>query len=176
MTVDLSDVQGNVVRGYGLSFDCARHVAVGIGDGAAASARAFIRELVDGERGDGLEVTPGDLWNEAPSSCLNVAVTWPGLRALGVPEAVLAALPAEDPADDLRWLVALTDAIGATVPEPADSTTADVTASGTGLRGALALLRLGVTGVSPQTLTIDGRAVPATATELALAVRAGILR
>jgi hypothetical protein len=51
-----------------------------------------------------------------------------------------------------------------------------VTASGTGLRGALALLRLGVDGVPPQTLTVEGRAVPATATELALAVRAGILR
>jgi Dyp-type peroxidase family len=94
MTVDLSDVQGNVVRGYGLSFDCARHVAVGIGEGAAGSARAFIRELVDGERRDGLEVTPGDLWNEAPpSSCLNVAITWPGLAALGVPQRVLDAFP-----------------------------------------------------------------------------------
>ena len=32
MTIDLSDVQGNVVRGYGLSFDCARHFALAIGD------------------------------------------------------------------------------------------------------------------------------------------------
>ena len=98
------------------------------------------------------------------------------LRDLGVPEAVLAALPAEEPADDLRWLVALTDAITATVPAPVEDGLADVTASGTGLRGALALLRLGVDGVPPQTLSIEGRAVPATATELALAVRAGILR
>ena len=29
MTIDLSDVQGNVVRGYGLSFDRARHFALG---------------------------------------------------------------------------------------------------------------------------------------------------
>lgn len=98
------------------------------------------------------------------------------LRDLGVPEAVLAALPAEEPTDDLRWLVALTDAITATIPAPAENGTADVTASGTGLRGALALLRLGVEGVPPQALTVEGRAVPATATELALAVRAGILR
>jgi hypothetical protein len=103
---------------------------------------------------------------------------WSGtrLRDLGVPDAVLAALPAEEPTDDLRWVVALTDAIAATVPAPADDGTAHVTANGTGLRGALALLRLGVDGVPPQTLSIDGRAVPATATELALAIRAGILR
>jgi hypothetical protein len=98
------------------------------------------------------------------------------LRDLGVPEAVLAALPSEEPSDDLRWLVALTDAITATVPAPVEDGSADVTASGAGLRGALALLRLGVDGVPPHTLTVDGRAVPATATELALAVRAGILR
>jgi hypothetical protein len=103
---------------------------------------------------------------------------WSGtrLRDLGVPDAVLAALPAEEPADDLRWVVALTDAIAATVPAPAEDGTAHVTANGTGLRGALALLRLGVDGVPPQTLSVDGRAVPATATELALAIRAGILR
>jgi hypothetical protein len=98
------------------------------------------------------------------------------LRDLGVPDAVLAALPAEEPADDLRWVVALTDAIAATVPAPVEDGNAHVTANGTGLRGALALLRLGVDGVPPQTLSIDGRAVPATATELALAIRAGILR
>lgn len=124
--------------------------------------------------------TPGPSATGRPASLQGRPATaaWSRTRlhALGVPEAVLAALPAEDPADDLRWLVALTDAIGVTVPEPGDSTTADVTASGTGLRGALALLRLGVSGVPPQTLTIDGRAVPATATELALAIRAGILR
>ncbi|MDQ1672675.1 MAG: hypothetical protein QOC98_1237 [Frankiaceae bacterium] len=97
------------------------------------------------------------------------------LRGLGVPDEVLAALPESDPTDDLRWLVALTDAIGATVPAPASDGDADVTAAGRGLRGALALLRLGVTGVVPTMLILDGRAVPATATELALAVRAGIV-
>ena len=92
-----------------------------------------------------------------------------------MPDQVLAALPHEEPADDLRWLVALTDAITAVVPAPSDGD-ADVTASGRGLRGALALLQLGVSGVAPQTLTVEGRSVPATATELALAIRAGILR
>jgi hypothetical protein len=108
--------------------------------------------------------TPGAAWSSSR------------LRDLGVPDAVLAALPHAEPADDLHWLVALTAAIGATIPGPVVDGTADVTASGTGLRGALALLRLGLTGIAPQTLTIDGRAVPATATELALAVRAGVLR
>jgi hypothetical protein len=97
------------------------------------------------------------------------------LRGLGVPEEVLAALPQQEPTDDLRWLVALTDAIGATVPAPASDGDADVTATGRGLQGALALLRLGVTGVVPSMLILDGRAVPATATELALSIRAGIV-
>jgi hypothetical protein len=98
------------------------------------------------------------------------------LRSLGVPDAVLEAMPTAEPTEDLRWLVALTDAIAGVIPGPAENGCVDVTASGTGLRGALALLRLGVSGISPQTLTIDDRAVPATATELALAIRAGVLR
>jgi hypothetical protein len=98
------------------------------------------------------------------------------LRGLGVPEEVLAALPEQEPAEDLRWLVALTDAIGATVPAPVLDGDADVTATGRGVRGALALLRLGVAGVAPSMLVVDGRAVPATATELALTIRAAIVR
>jgi deferrochelatase/peroxidase EfeB len=93
MTIDLADVQGNVVRGYGLSFDCARHFAVGIRD--AGAAQAFLGELLDGDTYEGVKVTCGAEWprGHRPSSCLNVGITWPGLRALGVAQAVLDAFP-----------------------------------------------------------------------------------
>jgi deferrochelatase/peroxidase EfeB len=93
MTIDLSDVQGNVVRGYGLSFNRARHFAVAIGD--AGAARTFLGELVDGDTYDAVNVTSGAEWapGHKPASCLNIAITWPGLRELGVAPAVLGAFP-----------------------------------------------------------------------------------
>ena len=93
MTIDLSDVQGNVVRGYGLSFDRARHFALAIGDPAAA--RTFLGELVDGDTYDGVNVTSSAEWapGHRPASCLNIGITWLGLQALGVDPAVLSAFP-----------------------------------------------------------------------------------
>jgi deferrochelatase/peroxidase EfeB len=94
MTIDLSDVQGNVVRGYGLSYDRARHFVVGIGDDPGP-ARGFLGELVDGRTYDGVNVTPGTEWDPGhrPASCLNVGITWAGLGALGVAQQALAAFP-----------------------------------------------------------------------------------
>jgi deferrochelatase/peroxidase EfeB len=90
MTIRFEDIQG-LLRGYGLSFDCARHFVVGIGDGPAA--RAFLGALADGEP-DAPGVTSLVDREQRPSSCLNVAITWPGLKALGVPGGVLALFPA----------------------------------------------------------------------------------
>lgn len=98
------------------------------------------------------------------------------LRALGVPAAVLAALPKQEPSDDLAWLVALTEAVSATVAPPA---TADaehpVVLDGHGTAGALALLEAGTRGTPPGRLSLEGRTVAASALELALAVRAAVL-
>jgi Dyp-type peroxidase family len=93
MTIDLSDVQGNVVRGYGLSFDRARHFAVAIRD--AGAARTFLGELLDGDTYDAVNVTSGARWDPGhrPASCLNIGITWLGLQELGVDPAVLAAFP-----------------------------------------------------------------------------------
>jgi deferrochelatase/peroxidase EfeB len=94
MSVDLDDVQGNVLRGYGLKFTSARHYFLGVEN--AAAARAFLGELADGARGDDLMVTRATQWpgNRKPGTCLNVGVTWPGLKALGVADGVLKAFPA----------------------------------------------------------------------------------
>jgi deferrochelatase/peroxidase EfeB len=94
MTIDLSDVQGNVVRGYGLSYDRARHFVVGFA-ADPGPARALLGELVDGGTYEGVTVTPGTEWDAGhrPESCLNVGITWAGLGALGVAPNVLAAFP-----------------------------------------------------------------------------------
>lgn len=98
------------------------------------------------------------------------------LLAIGVPAAVVDALPAVDPADDLGWLVALTAAVSATVPEPASADDEHpAVMDGHGTAGALALLDAGVRGTTPGTLTQGGRTVAATALELALAVRVAVL-
>jgi deferrochelatase/peroxidase EfeB len=91
--INADDVQGNVLKGYGQTFDCARHFMLGISHGGAA--RGFVRVLVDGSGGDGLAVTSGARWPQGkkPMSCLNVGFTWRGLKALGVPDEVLATFP-----------------------------------------------------------------------------------
>lgn len=89
MTVAHDDVQG-LLRGYGRTFDRARHFVVGVGDGPRA--RAFVGAVADGEP-DSPAVTSVAGRRQRPSSCLNLAITWPGLRALGVPDGVLAQFP-----------------------------------------------------------------------------------
>ena len=81
MAVDRSDIQGNVLRAYGSSYPCTAYVFVGIDD--AAGGRAWLGELID-------LVSSDEEWHDRkPSSHHNVAVTCTGLRALGVPEAVI---------------------------------------------------------------------------------------
>jgi hypothetical protein len=100
------------------------------------------------------------------------------LQEVGVPSEVLAALPEDLPseADDLGWVGALAGAIAATVPGPAAADAEHpAVVDGHGVAGALAQLGAGVRGVPPGTLTTAGRTVPATAVELALAVRTAVL-
>jgi deferrochelatase/peroxidase EfeB len=87
------DVQGNVLNGYGLAFDHARHFALGIGRRDAA--RRFIALLLDGDHDKGLAITSGARWPEGkkPLSCLNIGFTWAGLKALGLPAEVLDDFP-----------------------------------------------------------------------------------
>jgi hypothetical protein len=95
------------------------------------------------------------------------------LRELGLPRAVLAALPAKEPRTDMAWVAALTKAFASVLP-PADPT-APVCVSGTGLEGVRGILAAARKGMTPGTITYAGRTAPATATELALAVRAEVL-
>jgi Dyp-type peroxidase family len=83
--LDLEDIQGNIVRGYG--FPHARYTSIRIED--PDSGRAFLGEIED-------PVTTAEEWVAGkPPWCLNVAISFEGLRRLGVPETVLWTFPTE---------------------------------------------------------------------------------
>lgn len=91
MSIELNDVQGNVLRGFGHEY--ARHFALAATD--PAGGRALIAALLPGEPPVETQVTNGVDWgNEEPSHALNVGITWEGLKALGVPDPVLDTFPA----------------------------------------------------------------------------------
>jgi Dyp-type peroxidase family len=84
--LDLSNIQGNILRGYA-SFPHARFLYLVIHN--ADEARAFVQQLLDAG-----SVTPAQ-WSAKPETTLNLALTFDGLKALGLPEESLATFPAE---------------------------------------------------------------------------------
>ena len=93
--LNLSDIQGFIVRGYRMPL--VRHFLLKVDDPAAA--RAFLGRLATGNEHDAPQITIADDWRVAtpgpgddlksspkrkPDYCLNVGITWPGLLALGV--------------------------------------------------------------------------------------------
>jgi deferrochelatase/peroxidase EfeB len=93
MSIDLHDVQGNVLRAFGRKYCAARHLFLGVRD--PVGARAFLRDLSQDEGGSGPGVPSSEQWKDGkpPDSCLNVGLTWFGLQSLGVPASVLAKFP-----------------------------------------------------------------------------------
>jgi deferrochelatase/peroxidase EfeB len=88
--VDLADVQGNILRGYRKAH--VRHLVVRVGDvrrGRAWIAAASARDATTGPR-----ITDGGHWSHPPATCFNVGITATGMRALGVPAAVVRTFPA----------------------------------------------------------------------------------
>ena len=82
--LDFPNIQGFVVRGYRLP--AAGYLFLRIDD--AASARAFLADAIP-------QVITAERWDVKPESGINLAFSHRGLRALGVPEASLAAFPHE---------------------------------------------------------------------------------
>lgn len=83
--LDVSDVQGNVLRGYGYPF--AAYLWLNCRD--AAAGRAWLAGVIS-------RVTTAEPWGSAkPATTLNVAVTFKGLQALDVPEGLLDDFPLE---------------------------------------------------------------------------------
>jgi deferrochelatase/peroxidase EfeB len=90
--LNLSDIQGNLLRGYGAEH--ARHFALAVTQPAAA--RSFIGELVTGKpRGPkittAVEWPPDPKWK--PPYCLNLGLTYGGLKMLGVDRETLEGFP-----------------------------------------------------------------------------------
>ena len=78
-TLDLADIQGDILRAYGNRYGRTSYVFIGVGDGDRG--RRWLRDRVD-------RVTTAVPWHRGrPESTFNVALTSAGLAALGVPEA-----------------------------------------------------------------------------------------
>ncbi|MGI9023258.1 MAG: Dyp-type peroxidase [Acidimicrobiales bacterium] len=84
-----TEIQGNILESYGVEYGYVRHLVVTIGH--PARARAVLKAMLDPAPGT-LRITTGASYG---GSCLNVGITFLGLRALGVPERSLDTFPPE---------------------------------------------------------------------------------
>ncbi len=80
--LDPATVQGDILKPYGLLVSA--HLFVNVAD--PASGRAILAAALP-------TITSGAHWAEKPASTLNVAITHPGLAAIGVPTAILDSFP-----------------------------------------------------------------------------------
>jgi len=80
-SIDLADIQGDILKAYGNRYRHTSYVFIGVGD--AARGRAWLSDLVD-------RVTTAVHWDGGrPDATLNLALTRPGLAALGVPDTTI---------------------------------------------------------------------------------------
>jgi Dyp-type peroxidase family len=87
VSIDLADLQGDILRAYGNDYAHTAYLFFRIDD--AGAGRAWLRALLP-------RVTTAEPWRAGkPPTTLNLAVTADGLRALGVPDAVLASFSHE---------------------------------------------------------------------------------
>ena len=82
--LDFPNIQGFVVRGYRLP--AAGYIFLRVEE--ADRARALLADVID-------QVITAERWDVKPDSGINLALSYQGLRALGLPEASLAGFPAE---------------------------------------------------------------------------------
>jgi Dyp-type peroxidase family len=103
--LDLAGIQGFVVRGYRLPF--AGYLLGHVQD--AGRARRWLADTLD----DVLTATP---WSQKPQSGINLAFSYAGLRALGVPDASLGGFP-EDFREGMAARAGLLGDAGESAPE-----------------------------------------------------------
>jgi Dyp-type peroxidase family len=82
---DLSDIQGNVLRGY--TYPCAAYLFLRIDD--PQKARALMAWML-------LQISTAEPWQDGPpATALHVALTYSGLQAVGVAQEILDSFPEE---------------------------------------------------------------------------------
>jgi deferrochelatase/peroxidase EfeB len=99
-TLDLSDIQGFILRGYRMPI--VRHFLLSVG--VPAKARNVLGRLVSGDESDVPQITTAEDWHVGfepgpgddpaaaprckPDYCLNLGITWPGMIALEIKDLV----------------------------------------------------------------------------------------
>ncbi|MGZ8632273.1 MAG: Dyp-type peroxidase [Solirubrobacteraceae bacterium] len=86
VVIDVAELQGGIVRGYGQRFGFARHLFARVREPRAA--RAFLAALAD-------PVTTEEEWAQHPATTLNVALSFRALGALELPPWILDGFPQE---------------------------------------------------------------------------------
>jgi deferrochelatase/peroxidase EfeB len=99
-TLDLSDIQGFILRGYRMPI--VRHFLLSVG--VPGEARKVLGRLVSGDESDAPQITTAEDWQVGfepgpgddpdaaprckPDYCLNLGITWPGMIALEIKDRV----------------------------------------------------------------------------------------
>ena len=89
VTVDLADVQGNILRGY--RTQRVRHLVLRVAD--VASARRWIGATAGDDRALAPAITPAAEWAHKPETFFNLGITFAGLRALRLPASSTRVVP-----------------------------------------------------------------------------------
>jgi Dyp-type peroxidase family len=86
-SIDLADLQGDIVRAYGNAYARTTYLFFRVDD--AQAGRTWLRRLLP-------RVTTAEPWTDGkPEATLNIAVTAAGVKALGVPDPVIASFSRE---------------------------------------------------------------------------------
>jgi deferrochelatase/peroxidase EfeB len=89
-SVELADVQGNILRGYRKSM--VRHLIAQVID--TRQARAWVGATVGPDRSIAPSITNAAHWGERPPDvCFNLGITFTGMQALGVPDSATISFP-----------------------------------------------------------------------------------
>lgn len=111
-SLDLSDIQGNILRGYGMPV--VRIFVLRVD--SAGAARRFLGSMVNGDVSSGPRITTAAQWDVKPPFAVNLGVTAAGLKALGVPDSSVASFPPEFTASPAERAPLLGD-VGESAPE-----------------------------------------------------------
>lgn len=93
-TLNLNELQGNILRGYRADLTHVRYLLLEVVD--LGDARRFLAASIEGVTPGVPKLTTAAHWaDKKPHMCFNIGVTYEGLKALGTPAPSLATFPIE---------------------------------------------------------------------------------